>query len=115
MTDPDPLDLLLTAPREVLLDRSTPEGGAIDGDPALRAGAELVVAAETAMAAVWAAPRAPLDVTLLITRRRRRWVLRGSGMLFWGCAVPFAGMVLLLMLVGLGVMVYALWIVPMMA
>ncbi len=101
--------MLLVAPRSELVDRDSAAARAIASDPALQAGAELVVAAESAMAAAWSAPRAPVDIRALITRRRRRWLGRGSGMLFWGCAVPFGVVVLLLMLFGLGMAVYTLW------
>ncbi|MES2521392.1 MAG: hypothetical protein V4617_01750 [Gemmatimonadota bacterium] len=107
--EPDPLELLLTASRAELVDRDSAIARAFDADPALRAGAELVVAAESAMAAEWTAPRASIDVGVLITRRRRRWLGRGNQLLFWGCAVPFAAFVLLATVFGLGALAYVTW------
>lgn len=110
MAEQEPLELLLTAPRAALMDRDSAASCAIDADPALRAGAELVVAAETAMAAARTAPRGEIDVGALLARRRRRWVSRGSGLLFWGCAVPFGVFVLLATLYGLGMLAFVWWI-----
>jgi hypothetical protein len=110
MTERDPLGRLLTAPRAELMERDTAAARAIDSDPALRAGAELVVAAESAMAAAWTAPRGSIDVGALVGRRRRRWLGRGAGVLFWGCAVPFGVVVLLATLYGLGMLAFLWWI-----
>ena len=73
---------------------------------------ELVVAAESAMAAAWTAPRGSIDVGALVSRRRRRWLGRGAGVLFWGCAVPFGVVVLLATVYGLGMLAFVWWIAP---
>lgn len=109
MTDQNALELLLTASRAELMERDSTAGRAIESDPALRAGAELVVAAETAMAAAWTAPRASIDVGALVARRKHRWLGRGAGVLFWGCAVPFGVFVLLATLYGLGMLAFVFW------
>ena len=112
MIEQDALDLLLTAPRAELMARDSAAARAIDADPALRAGAELVVAAERAMAVAWTAPRGTIDVGALVRRRRYRLLGRGAGVLFWGCAVPFGVFVLLATLYGLGILAFVLWAAP---
>jgi hypothetical protein len=109
MTERDALELLLTAPRAELMEPDSAAARAIDSDPALRAGAELVVAAESAMVAAWTAPRGSIDVGALVGRPRRRWLGRGAGVLFWGCAVPFGVFVLLATLYGLGMLAFLWW------